>query len=178
MKIKLPFSDKLLWDLYSLVESADKAFDLFAPRTIKQAFFPEFYQLQRKYQREITRQQFNRLIYYLKRKGYIKIKNLEEKQGVLFTKKGAEKILKLKFKQKEKKRRPDGKWQMIIFDIPEKKRYLRDLLREHLVFLGYKLFQQSVWVCPYDTFEETKEFLRRYSLDRYVKLFLIEEISL
>jgi len=78
----------------------------------------------------------------------------------------------------EKKRRPDGKWIMLIFDVPERKRYLRDLLRSAIYFLGYKMFQRSVWVCPYDVLKKTEALLRKYSLDQYVKIFLIEEIEI
>jgi hypothetical protein len=40
------------------------------------------------------------------------------------------------------------------------------------------MLQQSVWVCPYDVLEETEAILRKYSLDEYVKLFLIEEVEI
>jgi phenylacetic acid degradation operon negative regulatory protein len=90
---------------------------------------------------------------------------------------GVEKVLNSKFKNIKRKTRPDGKWQMIIFDIPERKRHLRDLLRIKLYFLEYKMFQQSVWISPYDTYKETEKFLRENSLDQYVRLFLIEEIN-
>jgi hypothetical protein len=177
--MRLPLTDKFIWDLYNLLEEIDKTLDLFAPpRSIKEAWFPDFYKLKRNYDRKIERKQFSRLIYYLKRKGYIKIKNLEEKQGILLTKEGENKVLKIKFKMKEKEKRKDEKWQMVIFDIPERKRFFRDLLRGNLQILGYKMFQQSVWVCPYDVLKETEGIIRKYSLDSYVKLFLIEEVEI
>ncbi|NOQ67825.1 hypothetical protein GQ568_00095 [Patescibacteria group bacterium] len=67
---------------------------------------------------------------------------------------------------------------MIIFDIPEEKRYLRNLLREKLLLLKYKMLQQSIWICPYDVQKETEFILREHSIDPYIKLFLIEEIEL
>jgi hypothetical protein len=176
--MRFPITDKFLWDLYNLIESIDETFDLFAPRTMKEACYPELFRLRRKYERKLDRKHLSWLISYLKKKGYIKIKNLEEKQGILLTKKGAEKILKMEFKMKEKKRRSDEKYQMIIFDIPEKKRILRNLLRENLKILGYKMLQKSIWVCPYDVLKETEGFIRRYGLDPYVRLFLIEEIEI
>ena len=65
---------------------------------------------------------------------------------------------------------------MIIFDVPEKHRKSRNLLRSILSNLGYKLFQQSVWITPYDVSEKSETLLQMYSLDKYVKIFLIEEI--
>jgi len=45
-----------------------------------------------------------------------------------------------------KKRKPDGKMRVIIFDIPEKMRACRNAFRRHLADLGFKMEQQSVWV--------------------------------
>ena len=65
---------------------------------------------------------------------------------------------------------------MLIFDMPARNRKARNLLRSILQNLGYKMFQQSVWITPYDVSEKTESYLQMYSLDRYVKIFLIEEI--
>lgn len=124
-----------------------------------------------------AKRRFTQFINYLKKKGYIEIKNLKEKQAILITKKGIEKVIRTKSKLIKKKKRPDGKYVMIIFDIPEKKRYFRNLLRAKLYSLGYKMLQQSVWISPYDVLEETEKFLREYSLDQYARLFLIEPIE-
>ena len=176
--MKLPITDKFLLDVYSYTEKLDKTFDIFAYRTIEEAYCPTLYDLKNQYKRRRSKQQFSQLIYRLKRNGYIKIKNLEQNKGVVLTKKGTEKVLKAKFRIKTKQKRPDGKWQMIIFDIPEEKRFLRDLLRDNLRLLGYRILQQSIWVCPYNVFKETESFLRKYSIDPYIKLFLIEEMEL
>jgi len=176
--MKLPLSDKFLWDLYNFLEKAGDVYDIFSARPWKEVWSPEFHKFKYERQKKYEREKFSRFIYYLKKRGYIKIKNLEQKQAALLTKKGADKILRIELKTKEKKRRPDGKWQMLIFDIPEKKRRLRDLLRDNLHLLGYQILQQSVWVCPYDVLRETEALLRKYSLDEYIKLFLIEEVEL
>ena len=175
--MKLPVTEKFLLDVYGYIEKIDKTFDIFAPRTMKEVCCPNLYELKNQYRRKQTKQQFSQLIYRLKKNGYIKIKNLKQNEGIVLTKKGAEKVLKVKLKTKNNKKRSDGKWQMIIFDIPEEKRYLRNLLREKLLFLKYKMLQRSIWICPYDVSKETEFVLRKYSLDSYIKLFLIEEIE-
>jgi len=176
--MKLPITEKFLLDVYSYIEKIDKTSDLFASRTMKEVCCPYLYELKNQYKRKQTKQQFSQLIYHLKKNGYIKIKNLEQNEGIILTKKGAEKVLKAKLKIKNKKKRSDEKWQMIIFDIPEEKRYLRNLLREKLLLLKYRMLQRSIWVCPYDVQKETEFILRKYSLDPYVKLFLIKEIEI
>ena len=47
-------------------------------------------------------------------------------------------------------RKWDGKWRVIIFDIPEKKRAARTRVREILTAAGFQRLQDSVWVFPYD----------------------------
>lgn len=174
--MKLPLTDKFLWDLYKFIESLDRALDMGIPTTMKEALSPDLLKFKREWDRKLTARRFAKLIYSLKRQGLIKIANLENKKGVILTPKGLERILKIKYKSLKKKLRKDGKFQMIIFDIPEKKRFLRDLLRTHLQFLGYKMLQKSIWITSYDVEKETEEFLRKYGLDPYVRLFLIEQI--
>jgi hypothetical protein len=176
--MKLPVTEKFLLDVYSYVEKLDKTFDIFAYKTIEEAYCPALYDLKKQYEKRKNKQKFSQLIYRLKKNGYIKIKNLEQNEGIVLTEKGAEKVLKTKLKMKNKQKRSDEKWQMIIFDIPEEKRYLRSLLREKLLLLKYNMLQKSIWICPYDVFKETESVLRKYSIDPYVKLFLIEEIEL
>ena len=50
----------------------------------------------------------------------------------------------------KKPRRWDGKWRMLIFDIPERRKGLRQQVRATLISLGFKRLQDSVWVYPYD----------------------------
>lgn len=44
----------------------------------------------------------------------------------------------------------DGKWRVLIFDIPEKRRQTRDKVRNTLRAIGFKRLQHSVWVYPFD----------------------------
>lgn len=44
----------------------------------------------------------------------------------------------------------DGKWRVLIFDIPEHRKRTRTQIRTTLVRLGFKRLQDSVWVYPYD----------------------------
>ncbi len=174
----LPVTDKFLLNVYDYAEKLDKTFDLFAPKTMEEACCPSLYELKKQHKRQKAKRDFNQLVCCLKKRGYIKIKNLEQNKGVILTKKGMGKVLTAKLKIKNKQKRSDGKWQMIIFDIPEKKRHLRDLLRDNLRILNYKKLQQSIWICPYDVQKETELILKKHSLDQYVKLFLIEEIEI
>ncbi len=49
-----------------------------------------------------------------------------------------------------KPRKWDKRWRVLIFDIPEKRRGVREKIRRTLSFVGFMRLQDSVWVCPYD----------------------------
>lgn len=71
--------------------------------------------------------------------------------GFSLTKRGeaALRILELRESQTAKPKW-DGKWRMLIFDVPEYRRGLREKIRRTLRVIGFAHLQDSVWVYPYD----------------------------
>lgn len=49
-----------------------------------------------------------------------------------------------------KRRRWDGKWRVLIFDVPEYRRSVREKIRRTLAAVGFMRLQDSVWVYPHD----------------------------
>ena len=174
--MKLPLTDEFLLKVFDWYQAFDKSYDFFAPRTMREAVYPEMYRFRKAYARKRERKQFTNLIYHLRKKGYIKIAHFQGEQGVLLTPRGAQKVLRARCRLAGKRKRRDGKWIMIIFDIPEKKRILRDILRQMLYQLGYEKLQGSVWISPYDVLEKTETLVRGYDIDDYVRIFFIDEI--
>ena len=43
----------------------------------------------------------------------------------------------------------DGKWRLVMFDVPEKRKKVRDILRMLLRSAGFIHFQDSAWIQPY-----------------------------
>jgi hypothetical protein len=175
--MKISVTEKFLWDLYQLIEKADGAANFMFKSANAKNWLPGVENpVFEKYRKNKTRKEFANLICYLKNKGYLRTTKLQNIQGIIITKSGIDKALKAGFKLGEGKKRKDGKWIMLIFDLPKKYNKSRDLLRSILRNLGYKLLQQSVWVTPYDVSEETEKLLENHSLETFVKIFLIEEI--
>lgn len=175
--MRLSITDKFLWDVYKFICGTADVVNFATQRPTMRNFLPgPRNPIYKKYRDDKNKRKFDNLIYYLKRKGYIKIKNLESKQAIMLTKEGISKALRASFILEESKKRKDGKWVMLIFDMPSKNKKARNLMRSILVNLGYKLLQQSVWISPYDISEKTERLLQIYSLDKYVKIFLIEEL--
>lgn len=178
--MKLPITDQFLWDMCKFLDNTEDAFRfIFHPaRNWSEVSISSDDPIYRKYRKVLKSEQLKKLIYYLKKNNFIRAENLNGKKAIVMDKKGFEKITKIYFKtiDQSKTKRKDGKWIMIIFDVPEKWRKSRDLLRSILRNLGYKMFQQSVWVTPYDVSEKTEHLLQMYNLDEFVKIFLIEKI--
>lgn len=175
--MRVPITDQFLWDVYKFLDtSKDVAGLVFNPYPRIGDFWAIKNPVFEKYRKDKDRLKFKKLIYHLKTNNYIKVKNLENKKAIILTKKGLDKALKASFVIEGKVKRKDGKWIMLMFDVPEKYRGSRNLLRSVLHNLGYKLFQQSVWVTPYDVSEKTERLIQMYNLDEFVKIFLIEEI--
>lgn len=68
----------------------------------------------------------------------------------------------------------NGKWYLVIFDIPEQMKKRRDILREKLKLLGFSQLQASCWISPLNYFGNVKEILNEYHLQPYV-IFLITD---
>lgn len=71
----------------------------------------------------------------------------------------------------------DGKWRLVIWDIPEKKRLARDLLRYKLKRLGFQRFQKSVWGCKKNCTKELRNFLRKIGIDDWVMVIESDDIG-
>lgn len=76
-----------------------------------------------------------------------------------------------------KKQKWDGRWRMIVFDIPEKKRKYRDYLRQMLKTLGFKELQKSTWVTPYPIPDFLKELLWEERMKNFTRFITIKEID-
>lgn len=172
-------TDQFLLDMvYPFVDVAGDVVDFLLSNKYRQIhiMFGTDNPVIRKYKKDARAKHFNQFVYYLKKKNYVKAVSLQNKTALMLTKEGFNRVLKASFKMAEKNKRKDGKWIMIAFDVPQKHFKARNLLRSILQNLGYKMFQQSVWVTPYDVSEKTERLLQFYSLEKYVKIFLVEEM--
>ncbi|HEY4496229.1 MAG TPA: CRISPR-associated endonuclease Cas2 [Candidatus Paceibacterota bacterium] len=75
-----------------------------------------------------------------------------EDKFIRLTTKGEAKLRQLElYNYKLKKpKRWDKKWRVLIFDVPEKNRSIRDKVRNTIITIGFMRLQKSVWVYPYD----------------------------
>lgn len=71
----------------------------------------------------------------------------------------------------------DGVWKLVIFDIPEKHKYVRNVLRAKLKALHFKKWQNSIWVSPYELDEEIEEEFKELGKKYFVRLIKVKDIN-
>lgn len=71
----------------------------------------------------------------------------------------------------------DGKWRVVIFDIPESLRGKRDVLRGMLRRIGFLQLQQSVWIYPFSCEEFVQLLKTDLSIRGMVKYLVCESIE-
>ncbi|MDP2655012.1 MAG: CRISPR-associated endonuclease Cas2 [bacterium] len=88
----------------------------------------------------------------LKAKGLV---TFEERDGTRYariTEKGKQmlEMESLRDKSTHKQKKWDGRWRVVLFDIPERRRGIRNRLRVFMQEYGFVRLQDSVWIYPYD----------------------------
>ena len=74
-------------------------------------------------------------------------------------------------------RRWDKKWRIVMFDIPEKERGFRDILREHLRELNFYKLQQSVFASPNPCEKQIAELVSLYRAESLVRIMTVDWID-
>lgn len=75
-----------------------------------------------------------------------------------------------------KPRQWDGKWRLVMFDLPVKYTRARDSLRFKLKQLGFIQFQKSAWIYPYPCTDEVLFITDYYKIGKYVEVLEISDI--
>jgi DNA-binding transcriptional regulator PaaX len=107
-----------------------------------------------------------------------KKENTDGSITITLTEKGKMKALVYYFdNMKIKSNKWDGKWRLVIFDIPEKLKAGRDSLRKKIKELGFYELQKSVWVYPYDCNNEIDFIIEFFNLRKYVRFAILDFID-
>lgn len=144
-------------------------------------YFKTFRTLQKDWKR-INQQSFNRSFQKLAEEKLIEEKKLPDGTIKFFlTGEGRLQAKKLKFFGNsisfKKPKKWDRKWRIVIFDIPEKERLFRAILREHLYTLKFFKLQQSVFVSPYPFEKPILELIELYSAKSHVRVITATKID-
>jgi DNA-binding transcriptional regulator PaaX len=117
------------------------------------------------YERPLKKSSLSKALKRLRENNLIKLVD-EEKLIYKITKKGKKQALISALKQSNEKW--DGKWRIVIFDIPEKRRAARDLLRQKLKEWGFIHWQKSVWASKKNCTKVLRNFITQVGIDDWV----------
>jgi|SRR3989344_541982 len=71
----------------------------------------------------------------------------------------------------------DKKWRIVMFDVPEKFKRVREALRIHFKNMRFYEFQKSVFVHPYPCAKEITYLMEFYQARKYVRFIVATDID-
>lgn len=77
----------------------------------------------------------------------------------------------------QKPKRWDQKWRVIIFDIPEKKKHIRNQITMLFRQAGFSRLQDSVWVYPYDCEDIVTLLKTDFGIGKYLLYLIVDELE-
>ena len=135
----------------------------------------------RKYreQSDYDHSDFKERIWYLKKQGLIEDFIEGKEKFIEITPNGLSKLRRLK-NHEIKIERPtkwDGKWRMIIYDVPKKHDNERGYFREDLIKNNFQKIQESVYVHPFECADAVHELASRLNISEHVLITISEIIQ-
>jgi len=108
---------------------------------------------------------------------------LQEKEDGTFvvelTEKGRKRVRQFQFQDLSIKKpaKWDNVWRIIVFDIPNKKKAVREALRQKLKVLEFYQLQESVWVHPYPCEKEIEFIVELFHVYPFVHMIEARSIQ-
>jgi DNA-binding transcriptional regulator PaaX len=126
---------------------------------------------------DLDRTEIQAKIRYLKKIGLIETFVENKERYFEITARGFEKLKKHQDKNPVIKRSEkwDSKWRVVIFDVPDKKKFERDTFRSRLLEMGFVKVQESVYVYPFECTNIIRYQSELLLIEKYV-LVMVSEI--
>ena len=117
--------------------------------------------------------------YLLKRK-LIALKRDGHDMSIILTPEGKRRAGKYQIEELQilRPKKWDGKWRIVIFDIPSHSNFVRDIFRKKLKEFGFYLMQKSTWVYPFECKKEIS-LLRNFlgASERQIRVLEVNRIE-
>ena len=127
---------------------------------------------------KLNQRDFGRIIKRLEKQEMISFREKGNQVIIEITEKGKRRLLEYDFENIEiKAKKRDGKWRLIIFDIPEEKKNSRDSFRRKLLQLDCIKLQESVFACAFPCKKEV-DFLCQYlNISDFVIIAIVDRME-
>jgi len=122
----------------------------------------------------------NRSINSMQKKRLVDVFHRNGQTLVQLTPKGQRflQVLNLRHLKIKPQKKWDGRWRLVIFDIPERFKRNRRVFQRALRDIGFVMLQKSVWICPYPCEKEVSLLKDVYQVDSFIKFITAQEVDL
>jgi len=130
--------------------------------------------------RKYPKRRLSDIFYRLKKQGLIKIERKGVQIFIKLTEEGKKKAGRFQINDLEigRSKKWDRRWRIIIFDISELKKVLREAFRGKLKELGFYPLQKSVWVHAFDCQAEIELLREFFGLsEKELRLIIAENVG-
>lgn len=128
--------------------------------------------------RKFNRRDLGKIIKRLEKQEMISYKEKNGKTVFEITEKGKKRLLEYDFESLDiKKKKIDGKWRLVIFDIPEDKKVSRDAFRKKLLQMEFIRLQDSVFATCYPCKKEIDFLVHYLGISDFITLIRVDEIE-
>lgn len=121
---------------------------------------------------ELEQSQFSQALKRLRERGLIEEDKIDAGKVILKLTELGYDALGLEFDEKEW----DGKWRIVVFDIPENKRSVRRILRSRLKMWEFVPWQKSVWATKRNITEKLKKLIQELEIEDWVAIIESDNI--
>lgn len=136
----------------------------------------------RKWSPREKEQKVTRTFYYLKDRGYIRMKPTKSDIIIFLTRPGKKKLQKMNLENLDVARpareKWDGKWWAAAADIPtEDYKWAADLFRQKLKDMKFLSLQRTLWLYPFDPRKEINYLIQYYGIAGFVMVMEINRLD-
>ncbi len=126
--------------------------------------------------RKVTKSVYYSILSQMEKSGRIKTISRNGKRFVKITNKGQLELL-LEMAKNPTKGKWDGKWRLVLFDIPVAANKSRDKLRKLLIANGFYKLQASVFISPHPLNRDAISYLSRSGLIEFIRILRADEFD-
>ena len=125
---------------------------------------------------EASDEQLRSVSRYVIAKKYITVRHSRESASITISSKGAKLIQSAAILSLRPQKQVvwDGKWRIVLFDIPNRMKHTRDAFAATLKRLEFLSLQKSVFLCPYPCAEELEAIADYYGINDCVVVIVSE----
>ena len=106
---------------------------------------------------------------------WLEVESSHRSHRLILTNTGRKRFTITQFDQNTIKapKRWDRRWRVVIFDIPNRYKFAREVLRETLRRMGFRQLQESVWIHPFPCETVIDELATLYGVRPFVQTLLV-----